>query len=72
MIRGTTIVGHLHVDNLWNSWDPGTPLKNPSFLLAPPDAHGLQVHLGRSQGVERWAEDSHLQALVSASFCYKL
>ena len=28
------------------------------------DPHGLQVHLGRSQGAERRREDCHLQAYV--------
>ena len=68
MIWGTPHLRNLHLDNVWSFWES----PQARFLPAPPDAHGLQVHLGRSQGVERWAEDSHLQALVSASLCYKL
>ena len=37
------------------------PASFPCGQASLPDAHGLQVHLGRSEGVERGAEDSHLQ-----------
>ena len=37
----------------------------PNGRASLPDAHGLQVHLGRSEGVERRAEDGHLQVLPS-------
>ena len=38
------------------------PTRTPRWIL--PDAHGLQVHLGRGEGIERWAEDGHLQAYL--------